>query len=126
MKGKIVTRPLTALNNKLCIEYHWFEKDHTDSDHLTEDYEIFKHQWNEIIERNLVGKEVEFKKVYTDPKNEDMVLAQVIISGPTYREEEVQRLVTMAWRDGFYAESPNSRSVARNTAEYFWEQNKKK
>lgn len=84
MKGTIEIRPITPLLNKLVIVYICPSK-------YIEEHLIVSEQWEEIVNKNLIGKEVEFENVGKRPH------AKVIFPAVMYSEKEVRNLVIKAW-----------------------------
>jgi hypothetical protein len=118
-KGTIQTRPVTPLTNKLVVYVSWHEKDHTDSDFYEEVLEITKTQWDEILEKNLIGKTVDFKILINE---HELNLVEIIFPKKIYSEEEVYRLVQHAWHEGFRASRQRDGFSNPNT---WWQTNKK-
>ena len=80
------------LKNKLILRVDWFTKDHTDSEHNSETFDIKENQWEEIIQKELVGKKVEF-----DVLDEENKLVKITFPPIPYTEQETRNLVFKTW-----------------------------
>ena len=92
-KGTIkIVASSNPLQNKIVLNVSWFEKDYTDSESYSHVYDIKENQWKEILERDLVGKEVEF-----DVLDEPLNLIKITFPAIPYTEMEVENLIFKTW-----------------------------